>query len=57
MIKGTRLLAHKFANNYTQSMYQAWKTNPSDVHEDWHEAFSNTNSPNDTQVDSKDIEK
>jgi 2-oxoglutarate dehydrogenase complex dehydrogenase (E1) component-like enzyme len=40
IFKGLRLLNPRFANNYTQAMYEAWKVNPKDVHEDWSAVFN-----------------
>jgi 2-oxoglutarate dehydrogenase complex dehydrogenase (E1) component-like enzyme len=41
IFKGLRLFAPRLSQTYTQAMYEAWKANPSDVHEDWHAVFSN----------------
>lgn len=41
IFKGLRLLTPKFSSNYSQAMYDAWKANPNDVHEDWHTIFNN----------------
>lgn len=41
IFKCFRTLAPRFATNYTQAMYEAWKVNPDSVHEDWHHAFKN----------------
>jgi 2-oxoglutarate dehydrogenase complex dehydrogenase (E1) component-like enzyme len=41
IFKCFRTLAPRFATNYTQAMFEAWKVNPDSVHEDWHHAFKN----------------
>ena len=41
IFKCFRTLAPRFATNYTQAMYEAWKVNPVSVHEDWHHGFNN----------------
>jgi hypothetical protein len=40
IFRGLRLLAPKFSTKYSQAMYEAWKTNPKDVHDDWHAVFA-----------------
>jgi 2-oxoglutarate dehydrogenase complex dehydrogenase (E1) component-like enzyme len=40
--KGISLLRSYFgSSNYSQAMYEAWKKNPAEVHEDWHAVFKN----------------
>lgn len=40
IFRGLRLLAPKFSTKYSQAMYEAWKANPKDVHDDWHTIFA-----------------
>lgn len=40
IFRGLRLLAPKFSTKYSQAMYEAWKENPKDVHDDWHAVFA-----------------
>ncbi len=40
--KGIALLKTCFSTAaYSRAMYEAWKKNPKDVHEDWNEVFKN----------------
>jgi hypothetical protein len=41
IFRGLRLLIPKFSTKYSQAMYEAWKANPKDVHDDWHAVFAN----------------
>jgi 2-oxoglutarate dehydrogenase complex dehydrogenase (E1) component-like enzyme len=41
--KGITLLKKCFSTAaYSRAMYEAWKKNPKDVHEDWNAVFKNT---------------
>jgi hypothetical protein len=55
--KGITLLKKCFSTAaYSRAMYEAWKKNPQDVHEDWNAVFKNTPVV-DTPVHSEGIEK
>lgn len=41
IFRGLRLLVPRFSTKYSQAMYEAWKANPKDVHDDWHVVFNN----------------
>lgn len=54
IFKGLRLLAPRFSTNYSQAMYEAFKANPNDVHEDWHAVFNDQEKTASTQVGNPD---
>lgn len=39
IFRGLRLFLPKFGTRYSQAMYEAWKANPNEVHNDWDSVF------------------
>jgi 2-oxoglutarate dehydrogenase complex dehydrogenase (E1) component-like enzyme len=39
MIKALNFLKNSYRLSYSKAMYEAWKSNPADVHEDWDIVF------------------
>ena len=42
IIRGLNLLKRNFSSDYSKAMYEAWRKNPSDVHEDWNIVFNSS---------------
>ena len=44
LFRGLSLLRQNYSSEYAKAMYDAWKKNPKDVHEDWNLVFNSTSS-------------
>ena len=53
--RGINLLKRNFSSDYSRAMYDAWRKNPSEVHEDWHIVFNSSSS--DLAANSPQLEK
>ena len=42
LVRGLNLLRNNYSSEYAKAMYEAWKKNPKDVHEDWNVVFNST---------------
>ena len=42
LFRGLNLLRKNYSSEYARAMYDAWKKNPKDVHEDWNLVFNST---------------
>ena len=42
MIKALNFLKNSYRLSYSKAMYEAWKSNPADVHEDWDLVFKSS---------------
>lgn len=40
LFRGLTHLKKKYSSDYAKAMYEAWKKNPNDVHEDWNLVFN-----------------
>jgi 2-oxoglutarate dehydrogenase complex dehydrogenase (E1) component-like enzyme len=45
LFKGINHLKRNFSAAYSKAMHDAWKNDPSNVHEDWHLVFGNAQDP------------
>lgn len=43
MLRGLNHIRNSFNFSYSKAMYEAWKNNPSNVHEDWDLVFKSVN--------------
>ena len=39
IIRSINLLKKHFSSEYSRAMYEAWRKNPNEVHEDWNIVF------------------
>ena len=39
IIRSLNLLKRHFSSEYSRAMYEAWRKNPNEVHEDWNIVF------------------
>lgn len=40
IFKAVKKLKHKYSPTYSKAMYEAWKNNPDQVHQDWTVVFN-----------------
>ena len=40
LFRGLNLVRKKFSSEYARAMYEAWRKDPNEVHEDWNLVFS-----------------
>lgn len=56
MIRALNFLKNSYRLSYSKAMYEAWKNNPNDVHEDWDLVFKSASTA-ETEATSPNIER